>query len=84
MLICIYANAHPVEAVRKNRYVILPVDFEEAWKVCHSFLAISVSLLNALFESKLSRDLTRPMNSVRYPFLHCAAVSLSATLHADR
>ena len=21
-------------AVRKNRYVILPVDFEEAWKVC--------------------------------------------------
>lgn len=22
-------------AVRKNRYVILPVDFEEAWKVCY-------------------------------------------------
>lgn len=21
-------------AVRKNRYIILPVDFEEAWKVC--------------------------------------------------
>lgn len=24
----------PFIAVRKNRYVVLPVDFEEAWKVC--------------------------------------------------
>ena len=29
-------------AVRKNRYVILPVDFEEAWKVsCLDLFAIS-------------------------------------------
>jgi 26S proteasome regulatory subunit T3 len=26
-------TAHP-PAVRKNRYVVLPIDFEEAWKVC--------------------------------------------------
>jgi 26S proteasome regulatory subunit T3 len=32
LTMCISARANPL-AVRKNRYVILPVDFEEAWKV---------------------------------------------------
>jgi 26S proteasome regulatory subunit T3 len=25
---------HRTPAVRKNRYVVLPIDFEDAWKVC--------------------------------------------------
>jgi hypothetical protein len=32
-----------VAAVRKNRYVILPVDFEEAWKVSMVVLGISLA-----------------------------------------
>lgn len=31
-----------VPAVRKNRYVILPVDFEEAWKVSYLFLFVNI------------------------------------------
>jgi hypothetical protein len=42
-------------AVRKNRYVILPVDFEEAWKVCClALLAISLSLQNLKNSTSLS------------------------------
>jgi len=43
------------EAVRKNRYVILPVDFEEAWKVgCLVLLAL------AAWEEKLKNFLSFP------------------------
>ena len=31
-------DAYSSTAVRKNRYVILPIDFEEAWKVCVSLI----------------------------------------------
>jgi hypothetical protein len=62
-------------AVRKNRYVILPADFEEAWKVgvwlCRGFvlLALVFSLLTKIFLtcSKRSREEMRLMSSVRLP-----------------
>lgn len=38
-------------AVRKNRYVVLPVDFEEAWKV--SCLAVFVPLARRLYEAQI-------------------------------
>lgn len=34
LLVCERLDPNFYAAVRKNRYVILPVDFEEAWKVC--------------------------------------------------
>ena len=61
-------------AVRKNRYVILPADFEEAWKVsvwfCRGFVlfALAFSLTKFfLVYSKRSREEMRLMNSVRLP-----------------
>ena len=43
-------------AVRKNRYVILPADFEEAWKVgvwlCHGFVLLSL-VFSLAYESFL-------------------------------
>ena len=52
-------------AVRKNRYVILPVDFEEAWKVgCLVMLFMSFCLLN-FPRSKLSKEETTLTNFVR-------------------
>jgi len=56
-------------AVRKNRYVILPVDFEEAWKVCCLLVfgwLKSSRLIFLPFSSKLSRGPTRPTNSVSF------------------
>lgn len=76
-------------AVRKNRYVILPVDFEEAWKVCClALLAISLALqnlkkLNLSFfpiNSKQSRGRTRRTNSVSSSFTHCSS-SLMTLFH---
>lgn len=68
-------------AVRKNRYVILPVDFEEAWKVsCLAMLGKSIITIQIIFNfvvdvfffylfphhSKRSRGRTKPTNSVRF------------------
>ena len=53
-------------AVRKNRYVILPIDFEEAWKVsCFLFFFWFKVTTVTLFTSKLSRETTRHTNFVR-------------------
>lgn len=45
----------PLIAVRKNRYVILPVDFEEAWKVHHSSCPSRWKYTDFVMFSKLSR-----------------------------
>ena len=73
-------------AVRKNRYVILPVDFEEAWKVhylavlgIHHFINFKNSL--ASYHSKLLNVQTRRTNSVRFSLL--PVFSCSSTL-SDR
>ena len=60
-------------AVRKNRYVILPIDFEEAWKVslvwfclastCQIKLSLTFVFLST---SKRSREAMRLMNSVSF------------------
>ena len=42
---------HILAAVRKNRYVILPLDFEEAWKVCY-LLLFGYLMLNLKILSK--------------------------------
>ena len=58
-------------AVRKNRYVILPIDFEEAWKVSNVVESIRTHVLIIIIikfplstTSKRSRGATRRMNSV--------------------
>jgi hypothetical protein len=35
-------------AVRKNRYVILPIDFEDAWKVCLSLFGFYLTWVEFL------------------------------------
>jgi 26S proteasome regulatory subunit T3 len=64
-----HSTFHP--AVRKNRYVILPVDFEEAWKVSLVWLCLEstrqhIENFTFLFlsTSKRSRGVTRLTNSV--------------------
>ena len=72
-------NVHA--AVRKNRYVILPVDFEEAWKVCYLFI-VWLSRTTAKFApffsstSKRSNEQTTLTNSVRTTELFCVHRSL--------
>jgi SpoVK/Ycf46/Vps4 family AAA+-type ATPase len=51
-------------AVRKNRYVILPVDFEEAWKVSNLLLFGHLLFKPKKILSKPWRGLMRRMNSV--------------------
>lgn len=46
-----YTYVHILAAVRKNRYIILPIDFEEAWKVS-SLLLFGFLLLNLKILSK--------------------------------
>lgn len=75
-------------AVRKNRYVILPVDFEEAWKVCYLSI-VWLSHMTAKFApffsstSKRSNGQTTLTNSVRTTKLFCVHRSYICIL-ADR
>ena len=56
-------------AVRKNRYIILPVDLEEAWKV-RFVRHVFVAFFNALVAfSKPSSVQTKLMHSVRMIFI---------------
>lgn len=70
-------------AVRKNRYVILPIDFEEAWKVgClfGSFRNITQRFFSLTPTSKRSRGQMILTSSVRTPSLYyclCLILSLS-------
>lgn len=73
-----------VPAVRKNRYIVLPVDFEEAWKVCCLVIFGSLSAVYTpthfslpLSSSKTSNVPTRPWTSV------CIFISICLLLIAD-
>lgn len=76
-------------AVRKNRYVILPVDFEEAWKVCCLFL-VWPSHMTPKFTpffsstSKRSNEQTTLTNSVRTTKPFCVYRSLIHLHHPCR
>jgi hypothetical protein len=76
-------------AVRKNRYVILPVDFEEAWKVC-CLSIVWLSHMTAKFApffsstSKRSNEQTTLTNSVRTTKLFCVHRSLIHLHHPCR
>ncbi|KAI0093883.1 26S proteasome subunit P45 [Irpex rosettiformis] len=71
-------QAAGLQAVRKNRYVILPVDFEEAWKVsicsCLFYQYARYKMLTrvafSLLFSQQSREQTTPTNSVRASLFH--------------
>lgn len=73
----------PSLAVRKNRYVILPIDFEEAWKVSCLFGLIVVHpniFLSLALASKRSRGQMKLTSSVRaaaHLHLLCLILSLS-------
>lgn len=65
-------------AVRKNRYIILPVDFEEAWKVCYLSFVWSSHMtckftpeISFSSTSKRSNGQTTLTNSVRTINLFC-------------
>jgi hypothetical protein len=45
-----------ITAVRKNRYVILPIDFEEAWKVGNFFPAYMNAISNTSFSLPLANS----------------------------
>ena len=56
-------------AVRKNRYVILPIDFEDAWKVCLSLFGlhhVDGIFVGSLLNSKRSNGRTRLTSFVRF------------------
>jgi hypothetical protein len=52
-------------AVRKNRYVILPIDFEEAWKVCNLFPGSGYmkAFSNTWFSSSLANSQEKRRNT---------------------
>lgn len=64
-------------AVRKNRYVILPVDFEEAWKVsCLDLFAISHVLTFFSHHSKQSNGQTKHTSSVSLKSLESSYLTI--------